>query len=183
MKPFSQKLSNIPVKAIFQKYARLELFYEFETGYTSINDLSQIKTAQHALDMFKSFIISQEINLDVQEKYMVAFLNRQSRLLHIQITNTGISSMVLVDYRTIIKIALDVGASSVLLCHNHPSGNIAPSEQDIKSTKKLRSQLKLFDIVILDHVIVSPDLQTVYSLEAHDILINDTSQESDCIIV
>lgn len=170
MIPLSKKQLPNSDKPFKQIYARLELYYEFEQGFTSMKDIPQIITTQDAIDMFIYFIKVKQVNLDTQEKYLVAFINRQSRVLSIQVITIGVMSMVLVDYRTIIKTALDIGASSLILSHNHPSGVLTPSTMDLKSTKQLRTQLKLFDIRILDHLIFSPNLDAVYSFESMKVI-------------
>jgi DNA repair protein RadC len=59
-----------------------------------------------------------------------------------------------VDPKVIFKLALDQLASSIILCHNHPSGNLQPSQQDINITKKLREGARFLDIIISDHIII-----------------------------
>jgi len=60
-----------------------------------------------------------------------------------------------VDLRIILVVALKCNASSIVLIHNHPSGNLQPSEQDKAITKKLREASKLLDLLLLDHLIIS----------------------------
>ncbi len=64
----------------------------------------------------------------------------------------GVSGTV-VDPKKVFKIALDGGASSIIICHNHPSGNIKPSDSDIRLTKKITEAGNLLDIRVLDHII------------------------------
>lgn len=166
MKPLITKHQNKSGKLFKQKFARLELYYEFEKNYTSMKDIPRIQKVQDAIDMFANFIISKQINLDTQEKYLVAYLNRQSRVLSVQVVTIGIISSVLVDCRTIIKTALDTGATSIILAHNHPSGEVEPSNIDLKSTEHLKAQLMFFEIIVFDHFIFSPSLDVVYSFES-----------------
>ncbi|HET7818683.1 MAG TPA: JAB domain-containing protein, partial [Bacteroidia bacterium] len=63
----------------------------------------------------------------------------------------------MVDLKIIFKVALEHLASSVILCHNHPSGNLKPSHEDIALTKKVKEAGKLLDIQVLDHVIFSDE--------------------------
>jgi DNA repair protein RadC len=62
-----------------------------------------------------------------------------------------------VDIRIILAAALKLLATGVLIAHNHPSGNLKPSSEDIKITKKLKGALELMDIVLLDHIILCPE--------------------------
>jgi DNA repair protein RadC len=62
-----------------------------------------------------------------------------------------------IDNRLILVTALNCLASGIIICHNHPSGNLQPSEQDIHVTKKLKSACDLLEIKILDHVILTDE--------------------------
>jgi DNA repair protein RadC len=89
------------------------------------------------------------------EEFWILLLNRSNRIMgRTKISQGGISGTV-TDIRIILKLALDNMASSIILCHNHPSGNLIPSDSDISITDKLKEAGKLMDINILDHVIVS----------------------------
>ena len=84
-------------------------------------------------------------------------MNRANRALGIaQVSHGGISGTV-ADPKVIFQHALKANASSVILLHNHPSGNTQPSEADIHLTKKLVEGGKLLDIAVLDHLIVTID--------------------------
>lgn len=61
----------------------------------------------------------------------------------------------MVDIRLALKYAIELGATSMILAHNHPSGNLSPSNQDIEITQKFIKAAHTFDIIILDHLIVS----------------------------
>lgn len=69
--------------------------------------------------------------------------------------STGGVNSVIIDTRVVVKYALDAMSSAVIIAHNHPSGSALPSASDIQQTDKLRKALALFDIKMLDHVIVS----------------------------
>jgi DNA repair protein RadC len=89
------------------------------------------------------------------EAFYVVYLNHNCRVLHYRcISNGGMCSTV-VDPKLIFKEALELGASRLLLCHNHPSGSLSPSFSDIGLTRKLKEAGKLFDIDVMDHIIVS----------------------------
>ncbi len=88
------------------------------------------------------------------EEFWIIMLNRANKIIHkTSISEGGISGTV-ADPRKIFKTALDYKASSIILCHNHPSGNVKPSEADIKLTNKLQNAGKLIDVYVLDHVII-----------------------------
>jgi len=95
------------------------------------------------------------------EEFWIILLNKANKVLHkCNISEGGISGTV-VDPRKIFKISLDHHASSIILGHNHPSGNVTPSEADIHITKKIRDAGVLLDIAVLDHLIIGDN--TYYS--------------------
>jgi DNA repair protein RadC len=63
-------------------------------------------------------------------------------------------SSVVVDAKIVMRCALEYLASSIILCHNHPSGNLKPSNEDIRLTQKVKEAALLFDIVVSDHIII-----------------------------
>jgi DNA repair protein RadC len=89
------------------------------------------------------------------EEFWVAFLNRSNLLIdRAQISQGGLTGTV-TDVRIIMKKALELNSSSLILCHNHPSGNMSPSEQDKIVTSKIKDAAALFDIQLLDHIIIA----------------------------
>jgi DNA repair protein RadC len=72
---------------------------------------------------------------------------------------------VIVDLKVIAATAVGLMASTVIICHNHPSGNLDPSEQDKRITARLKEALALFDINLVDHLIVGPDGERLSFLE------------------
>lgn len=89
------------------------------------------------------------------EEFWILLLNRANEVLaKLQISVGGLSGTV-ADPKIIYKIALEHGASYVVLAHNHPSGNLKPSPEDLHLTKKLVSAGKLLDLPVLDHLIIT----------------------------
>ncbi len=89
------------------------------------------------------------------EEFWITLLNRANKVRHrFNISKGGITGTV-IDVRLILKKALENNASSIVLCHNHPSGNIQPSDADIQITKKLKEAGKIMEIPVLDHLIVT----------------------------
>ncbi len=87
------------------------------------------------------------------EEFYVILVNRANEIIHSeQISKGGLSGTVC-DGKIIFKIALDYMASSVILCHNHPSGQLQPSNEDLLLTSKMISFGKMIDLPILDHLI------------------------------
>jgi DNA repair protein RadC len=91
------------------------------------------------------------------EVFAVIFLNRANKINHFEIISRGGITGTVADPRIILKKALEEDATSLILCHNHPSGNLRPSRADEEITKKIKEAALYFDITIIDHIIVSED--------------------------
>ena len=89
------------------------------------------------------------------EVFAVIFLNRANRIKHFEIISSGGMTGTVADPRIILKKALEEEAVSIILSHNHPSGNLRPSKADQDLTDKIKNAAKYFDIHVLDHIIVS----------------------------
>lgn len=89
------------------------------------------------------------------EEFWVILLNRSNGILKEYCISEGSVSGTVADPRKIYKIAIDEGASNLILCHNHPSGNLQPSESDIRLTQKVKEAGKMLDIQVLDHIIIA----------------------------
>lgn len=91
------------------------------------------------------------------EQFFILLLNRSNHILkHIQISKGGVAGT-LVDAKLVFKPAIEELASAVILCHNHPSGNLQPSQSDKDLTKKIKEAGKVLDISVLDHLIFTND--------------------------
>lgn len=89
------------------------------------------------------------------EEFWIIYLNNSNKVVSkMQLSKGGITGT-LVDVRLVFKNALEIGATGIILCHNHPSGTLAASEADKQITKKLKLAGESLDIKILDHVIVT----------------------------
>lgn len=91
------------------------------------------------------------------EVFSVIFLNRANKINHHEIISEGGITGTVADPRIILRKALEHDAVSIVLCHNHPSGNLKPSSQDQELTNKIKEASKYFDIKVLDHIIVSEE--------------------------
>ena len=91
------------------------------------------------------------------EVFAVIFLNQANKINHFEIISRGGITGTVADPRVILKKALEEEATSIVLCHNHPSGNLRPSHADEELTKKIKSAASYFDIKVMDHIIVSEE--------------------------
>ena len=91
------------------------------------------------------------------EVFAVVFLNQAGKINHFEILSKGGITGTVADPRIILKKALEEDATKIVLCHNHPSGNLKPSQADIDITFKIKEAAKYFDIMVMDHIIVSEE--------------------------
>lgn len=113
-------------------------------------EVSVIKCSKDVADIFRPLLSDLSY-----EEFWVLFLNRSNKVIdRIKLSQGGISGTV-TDIRIIMKKAVENLASGIIVCHNHPSGNLAPSDSDTKITRKIREAGNLMDIQLLDHLIIS----------------------------
>ena len=110
----------------------------------------QIVTSKDAVDIFQPLLGD-----NTHEEFWILFLNRANFVTGKNRVSSGGMTGTVVDPKMIFSAALDAKAVSIILCHNHPSGNVKPSQQDIDLTKKIAAAGKLMEISVLDHVIVA----------------------------
>jgi DNA repair protein RadC len=91
------------------------------------------------------------------EVFAVVFLNNSNKIQHHEIISKGGITGTVADPRIIIKKALEHDSVSIIICHNHPSGNIRPSSADKQLTQKIKEAAVYFDIKLLDHIIVGEE--------------------------
>ncbi|MFO8236028.1 MAG: DNA repair protein RadC [Bacteroidales bacterium] len=109
-----------------------------------------------SIDVFERF--APKLQDLTHEEFWVVYLNRANKVIfENRISKGGVAGTV-IDVKIILKAALERKiASSLILCHNHPSGNINPSKADIQITNKLKDAAKLLDLQVLDHLIIGED--------------------------
>jgi DNA repair protein RadC len=93
------------------------------------------------------------------EQFYLLLLNRNNRVLGIQKVSEGGVAGTVVDPKIILQAALLSNASAIILCHNHPSGNLNPSSQDVEITNKVKQAARFMDISVNDHLIITPEGQ------------------------
>ena len=112
-----------------------------------------INDSNAAFDILATLFPQETICL--QEQFVVLYLNRANRVIgSYQLSKGGITGTI-ADVRLILSVALKTLASGLILAHNHPSGNLKPSEADVSLTNKIKEAAKLMDIQVLDHIILS----------------------------
>jgi len=128
---------------------KIENFKSFRKRALIKKDLQQIKSSSDAKDILLPYYADL-----IHEEFFCIYLNRANKIIKIaQISKGGISGTV-TDVRIILKNAILNTASGLVIAHNHPSGNMTPSESDIKITGKIKEAGNLMDIKLLDHLII-----------------------------
>ncbi len=102
------------------------------------------------------FEIMKPVLLDLpHEEFWLLMLNRANHVVKKQLMSKGGVAGTIVDVKIIFKTAVDNYASSIIVCHNHPSGNITPSEADVKLTQAVKNAGTIMEIPLLDHLIIT----------------------------
>lgn len=127
---------------------------EIKVSY-STNQVDKVKLTNCA-EVFEFILSKWDLDIiEFQEECKLILVNRANFVLGIyELSKGGITGTV-VDIRVILSVALKCNASGIILVHNHPSGNMKPSEADKKITQKLYNACELLELVLIDHFIVS----------------------------
>ncbi|MBC7586821.1 MAG: DNA repair protein RadC [Chitinophagaceae bacterium] len=135
-----------PAKAI-SIAAALELGIRRDSAYKK---KEKILSSRDIADFLKA-----QFQYHTREVFVVIFMNQANKIMHHEIISEGGITGTIADPRIILQKALEHNATAIILCHNHPSGNLKPSRQDELLTNKIKTAASYFDIVVSDHIIVS----------------------------
>ncbi len=131
------------------KISEIEVIYRPKKANRPIVD--SVELASEVIRPFFSDI------MEYKEAFKVVLVNRNNRILGVYTSSLGGLSGTHVDVKQILGVALKANASAVILAHNHPSGNLSPSGNDINLTKKINAACELLDLKVLDHIILTQD--------------------------
>lgn len=141
---------------------------EIQISYKpAISDKPVIKSALDAYTIMRKYF-----NLDTiayKEQLVIMYLNSEGRVIGVYGLSEGGTKYTIVDIKIVFAVALNTASSSFIIAHNHPSGNITPSEADIDLTNRLREAAKLMEMRLLDHLIISPFGNEFLSFESESI--------------
>ncbi len=132
--------------------AEVELIYKTKI---KASERPQVKTSKDAADLLKQ--IWDENKIDFVEQFKVLFLNRANKVLGIFEVSTGGVTGTVADPKLVFVAALKANACSIIISHNHPSGNLKPSQADEQLTQKIKQAGQFLDIKLIDHIIVSSE--------------------------
>ena len=121
---------------------------------------TEVKDSKDSYERFLPYIEDMR-----QEHFLVLYLDQSNHALKVECVSHGGTTTVIADPKIIFKNALNIGATCIVLCHNHPSGNPRPSDDDRQLTKKLIAAGKLLDINVIDHIVIGNE--RYYSFRDH----------------
>lgn len=116
----------------------------------TITHIANITASKEAFQLMKTVFEDK-----VYEEFWVLYLNNSKKVLSKELCSRGGMTATIVDIRLLYKRALELSATSLIVCHNHPSGNIKPSASDRKLTHKIKMAGESLDIKLLDHLIIT----------------------------
>ena len=124
-----------------------------------MHEYSTMNAPEVSADIFRSFIG----NVD-REFMVVACVDQKLHVNALSVVSIGTLSAALVSAREVLKPAILANSAGIILCHNHPSGDPTPSEEDKKVTRRIKSACELMDMCIVDHIILG-DYNKYYSFK------------------
>lgn len=131
---------------------------EVQLVYRTKTKPSERPTISSSSDAYKIFQAGWEKDrLELQEEFKAIFLNRGNRVLGMYHLSTGGITGTVADPRLLFTAALKLNCSSIIICHNHPSGSLRPSSADEELTCKIKNAGSFLDIKVLDHLIISTE--------------------------
>jgi DNA repair protein RadC len=148
-----------PEKTLFE-VAEIELSYRSKVKASLRPKISASKDAYEILKQYWD-----ESKIEFIEQFQVLLLNRANKVIGIYKVSSGTTVGTVADPKSVFVAALKTNACAVILAHNHPSGNLTPSQPDIDLTKKLVAAGKILDIQVLDHIILTSESYYSFSDE------------------
>jgi len=140
------------IAEVMSKVAEVELVYK---SRVKASERPCITSSTDAVNIMR--ILWEEGKMDLVEQFKVLFLNRANKVLCIYNVSSGGITGTIADPRLIYAAALRVNAVSLILAHNHPSGNLKPSRADEELTMKIKNAGAFLDIKVLDHLILTSE--------------------------
>jgi DNA repair protein RadC len=134
------------------------LVAEIELSYRPTVKVSELPQILRAVDAYNILIQTwDKSKIQFVEQFRILLLNRSNRVLGVCTLTTGTVTGTIVDPKLIFGVALKCNATSIIIAHNHPSGNTTPSQADIGLTERIKQCARLLDVELKDHVIVTSE--------------------------
>lgn len=144
------------------------LRYEKKSGFDVQIEDSPCNVSKAAAEVLYKIYDATDSVIQAKEYCFALLLNRVNRPVGFVKVSEGGLNECLLDNRLVLKAALDLNATGVILCHNHPSGSPYPGSSDLKQTDSLRKALNTLDINLLDHIILTEDWYFSFAEDAVD---------------
>ena len=148
------ELVNLKIKGLGKAKA-ISIVAALELGIRRSMVIKKKITIKQSSDV--AAYLQAQIGYKQKEVFVVVYLNRANKIIQYEIISEGGMTGTVADPRIILKKALDHRAVSIILCHNHPSGNLFPSKADEQLTAKIKVAASYLDIQVMDHIIVSEE--------------------------
>jgi DNA repair protein RadC len=132
-----------------------EVTLNYKYHNPSIKDRPLITNASDAVEVIKLVIDMQRIAL--QEQFIVIYLNQANKVIGTMNVFSGSIKSTVIDIKLILASGILLMSSGVIVAHNHPSGNLKPSRDDLALTKRLSTALQYMEMKLVDHFIITPD--------------------------
>ena len=159
-----RKIKGIGLAKATQIKSALELGKRMHSEEST--SLSKIRTANDAV-MYAVARFGSQLSFSNKEHFCVIFLNRRNVVIGEKVLTIGTSMESCVNPREVLKEAIELDASSIILVHNHPSGDVNPSDDDLTITENLKKAAGFMDICVLDHVIIGKSNNAYYSFRSN----------------
>jgi DNA repair protein RadC len=134
------------------QFAEVQLTYKSQPA---ASERPRITNSQDVQNIFRQ--VYEADRIEHVEFFYLMLLNRANRVIGVSLIGQGGISATVADIRVIFQTALKANASSIIVSHNHPSGAMNPSAEDVKLTKRIAEAGKLLEIPLLDHVILTSE--------------------------
>lgn len=156
-------MENVQNIDVLNSVAEVELVYK-----TTVkpSQRPQVRTSKDCSDLLR--ITWDNNKIDFVEQFKVMLLNKSNRVLGICEISTGGVTGTIADPKVIFIAALKANACNIVLCHNHPSGNLIPSKADEELTQKIKTGGRYLEIGVLDHIILTSE--SYYSFADYGLL-------------
>ena len=145
---------NLKIKGI-GKIKAVRILAAIELGSRRLDLLDKQTSIHQSRDVANH--LKNKLQFEQREVFMVLLLNQANKIIHEEVLSEGGITGTIADPRIIFKLVISHGATGFIICHNHPSGQVNPSRMDDNLTEKIKKGAELFDIKLIDHLIVSTE--------------------------
>jgi len=160
-------MKSLNIKAIefAQTVSEMGIYWKSKS-----KEKKNIRNSREAYHIFKPFYDNWGV-MEQKEIFSVAYLNNDNKVIAVLKVSEGAATSTIVDIPFIFRGAIMTNAVAIILCHNHPSGKLNPSEQDKNITKQIIDAAKLLQMQIIDHMIITEsEFENYYSFADEGII-------------